>query len=90
MLLSQLIINHTLHALFSRFLGMRKNIDLHDGVLICVAAKKSSRSHLEYIVVKEYHNDAGYVETRQARVDDKIRIVEQTLVRYPVRGVIQA
>jgi len=45
-------------------------------VLICVAAKKSHRSHLEYIVVKEYHDDAGYVEAGQTRVDDKIRIVE--------------
>ena len=45
-------------------------------MLICVAAKKSHRSHLEYIVVKEYHDDTGYVEAGQTRVDDKIRIVE--------------
>lgn len=51
---------------------------------------KSCRSHLEYIVVEEYHDDAGYVEAGQARVDNKIRIVEHTLVRYPVRSVIQA
>lgn len=69
---------------------MQKNIGLHDDVLICVAAKKSHLSHLEYIVVKKYHDDAGYVEAGQARVDDKIRIVEQTLVRYPVRSIIQA
>lgn len=49
----------------------------------------STRSHLEYIIVEEYHDDAGYVEAGQARVDDKIRIVEQALVRYPVGGVIQ-
>lgn len=58
--------------------------------LICTVAKKSHRSHLEYIVVKEYHDDAGYVEAGQARVDDEIRIVEQTCVRDPVRSVIQA
>lgn len=52
--------------------------------------KKFHRSHLEYIVVEKYHDDAGYVEAGQARVDDKIRIVEQTLVRYPIGGVIQA
>lgn len=49
-----------------------------------------SASYLEYIIVEEYHDDAGYVEAGQARVDDKIRIVEQTLVRYPIGGVIQA
>lgn len=52
--------------------------------------KRSHRSHLEYIVVEKYHDDAGYVEAGQTRVDDKIRIVKQTLVRYPVGGVIQA
>lgn len=47
-------------------------------------------SHLEYVIVEKYHHDAGYVEAGQARVDDKVRIVEETLVRYPVGGVIQA
>jgi len=58
--------------------------------VLILPQKESRRSHLEYIVVKEYHDDAGYVEAGQARVDDKIRIVEQTLIRYPIRSVIQA
>jgi len=50
----------------------------------------SSLSHLEYVIVEEYHDDARYVEAGQARVDDEIRIVEQALVRYPIWCVIEA
>lgn len=58
------------------------------GAKYCIIFRADS--YLEYVIVEEYHDDAGYVEAGQARVDDKVRIVEQTLVRYPVRGVIQA
>lgn len=75
------------------------NIHIHISQLILThektyifARKKSTigLSHLEYIIVEKYHDDAGYVEAGQARVDDKIRIIEQTLVWYPIGSVIQA
>lgn len=48
------------------------------------------RTHLKNIVIKEHHDDAGYVEGRKAGVYDEVAVVEQTGVRHPVGGVVQS
>lgn len=46
--------------------------------------------YLEYSVVEEDHNDAGDVERRQRRVDDKVRIIEHAQCRVTRGRVIEA
>ena len=46
--------------------------------------------YLEDFVVEEDHDDARYVEGRQWRVDDKIRVVEHAKCRIPRRRVVQS
>lgn len=47
-------------------------------------------THLKNIVIKEHHDDAGYVEGGEAGVDDEVAVVEQARVCHTIGGVVEA
>ena len=51
--------------------------------------KKKCLAHLKYPVIEEDHDDAGDVERRQGRVDDKVEIIENTQRRVTRWRMVQ-
>lgn len=45
-------------------------------------------TNLKNTEIQKHHYNTGYIETPQRRVDDIVRIIEQALVRTPVRCIV--